>query len=74
MCIDFYVLIFSVRFAHSQNLQKYMREVKGRARFGVQAFADALLVIPKTLTANSGFDTIDTLLALQEGMGASEPE
>lgn len=47
-------------------LQKYMQEVKGRARFGVQAFADALLVIPKTLAANSGFDTIDTLLALQE--------
>jgi T-complex protein 1 subunit zeta len=51
-----------------------MPEVKGRARFGVQAFADALLVIPKTLAANSGFDTIDTLLALQEGMGVSEAE
>lgn len=43
-----------------------MLEVKGRTKFGVQAFADALLVIPKTLAANSGFDTIDTILQLQE--------
>lgn len=28
---------------------KYESEVKGRARYGVRAFADALLVIPKTL-------------------------
>jgi T-complex protein 1 subunit zeta len=48
------------------DLQKYMLEVKGRTKYGVQAFADALLVIPKTLAANSGFDTIDTLLQLQE--------
>jgi T-complex protein 1 subunit zeta len=45
-----------------------MLEVKGRAKYGVQAFADALLVIPKTLASNSGFDTIDTMLALQDGM------
>lgn len=30
-------------------LMKYESEVKGRARYGVRAFADALLVIPKTL-------------------------
>ena len=30
--------------------------VKGRARLGVQAFADALLVIPKVLAQNGGFD------------------
>jgi len=41
-------------------------EVKGRAQYGVQAFANALLVIPKTLATNSGFDTIDTLLKLKE--------
>jgi len=48
------------------DLKKYMQEIKGRAKFGVQAFADALLVIPKTLASNSGFDTIDVLLTLQE--------
>lgn len=30
-------------------LMKYETEVKGRARYGVRAFADALLIIPKTL-------------------------
>lgn len=40
--------------------------VKGRARLGVQAFADALLVIPKALAQNGGFDAQDTMVSLQE--------
>ncbi|CAK9783278.1 chaperonin-containing T-complex zeta subunit Cct6 [Cutaneotrichosporon oleaginosum] len=40
-------------------------KTKGRAKLGVQAFADALLVIPKTLAANGGFDVQDTIVALQ---------
>ncbi|KAF7790396.1 hypothetical protein EIP86_001351 [Pleurotus ostreatoroseus] len=39
---------------------------KGRAKMGVQAFAEALLVIPKTLAANGGFDVQDTVVKLQE--------
>ena len=31
--------------------------IKGRQRLGVQAFADALLIIPKVLAQNSGFDS-----------------
>lgn len=31
-------------------------EVKGKARLGVAAYAEALLVIPKVLAINSGFD------------------
>ena len=42
------------------------RGAKGRAKMGVQAFADALLVIPKTLAANGGFDVQDTIVALQD--------
>lgn len=33
----------------NQALLKYKDEVKGKQRLGVQAFAEALLVIPKTL-------------------------
>jgi T-complex protein 1 subunit zeta len=33
---------------------------------GVQAFADALLVIPKTLAQNGGFDVQDVVVALQD--------
>lgn len=44
-----------------------METINGRAKYGVKAFADALLVIPKTLATNSGFDTIDTIIKLEEG-------
>jgi len=47
-------------------LLKFKDEVKGRAKVGVQAFADAILIVPKTLAENSGFDSQDTLIALQE--------
>ncbi|KAL3943703.1 MAG: hypothetical protein SGBAC_002210 [Bacillariaceae sp.] len=40
--------------------------VKGKSKLGVQAFADALLVIPKTLAENSGLDIQDTIFNLQE--------
>lgn len=33
---------------------------------GVQAFADALLVIPKTLAQNGGFDVQDVVVSLQD--------
>jgi len=35
---------------------EYKASVKGKAKLGVEAFANALLVIPKTLAENSGFD------------------
>ncbi|RWS12760.1 T-complex protein 1 subunit zeta-like protein [Dinothrombium tinctorium] len=45
-------------------LQKYKNEVKGKAQLGVQAFSDALLVIPKTLASNAGFDPQDVIVKL----------
>ncbi|KAI9463650.1 T-complex protein 1 zeta subunit [Lactarius psammicola] len=47
-------------------VERTKKAAKGRAKMGVQAFADALLVIPKTLAANGGFDVQDTLVALQD--------
>ena len=41
------------------------KSAKGRIKMGVQAFADALLVIPKTLAQNGGFDVQDVVVALQ---------
>ncbi|CAA2938422.1 T-complex 1 subunit zeta 1 [Olea europaea subsp. europaea] len=40
------------------------KSVQGRAQLGVEAFADALLVVPKTLAENSGLDTQDVIIAL----------
>ncbi|KAL6521520.1 T-complex protein 1 subunit zeta [Orobanche gracilis] len=40
------------------------KTVKGRAQLGVEAFANALLVVPKTLAENSGLDTQDVIIEL----------
>lgn len=42
------------------------KSATGRIKMGVQAFADALLVIPKTLAQNGGFDVQDVVVALQD--------
>lgn len=47
-------------------LMTYKDTVKGRARLGIEAFAQALLVIPKVLAANSGLDPQETIVKLQE--------
>ncbi|KAK4812163.1 hypothetical protein QYF61_002266 [Mycteria americana] len=46
-------------------LIKHKPNVKGRAQLGVQAFADALLIIPKVLAQNSGYDPQETLVKVQ---------
>ena len=38
-----------------------------------QAYADALLVIPKTLAANAGYDAQDSIIKLQEAHAAQRP-
>ncbi|XP_055854405.1 T-complex protein 1 subunit zeta [Episyrphus balteatus] len=55
---------FEIR-AYNQ-LMKYKDEIKGKVRLGVQAFAESLLVIPKNLAINSGYDAQDTIVKLTE--------
>ncbi|XP_045454388.1 T-complex protein 1 subunit zeta [Melitaea cinxia] len=50
----------------NMELLKYKDTVKGKARLGIQAYAEALLVIPKTLAVNSGYDAQDIIVKLQE--------
>lgn len=47
-------------------LMEYKKSVKGRARLGIQAFADAFLIIPKVLAQNSGYDPQEVIVKLQE--------
>lgn len=56
-------------------LMKYKDTVKGKVRLGVQAYAESLLVIPKTLAVNSGYDAQDTIVKLQEEdrLGGGDP-
>jgi len=47
-------------------LMKFKPSVKGRAQLGVQAFADALLVIPKVLAQNAGLDPQECIVKLKQ--------
>lgn len=49
-------------------LLKFKRTVKGRAKIGVQAFADAMLVIPKALAQNAGLDAQGVIIELLESV------
>ncbi|KAF3490945.1 T-complex protein 1 subunit zeta [Arthroderma uncinatum] len=44
----------------------FRKTVKGKAKFGVDAFMEALLIIPKTLAANSGHDIQESIALLQD--------
>ncbi|KAJ9196596.1 hypothetical protein DTO166G4_4560 [Paecilomyces variotii] len=56
---------FQIACATHLSSENFRKTVKGKAKFGVSAFAEALLIIPKTLAANSGHDIQDSLAALQ---------
>merc|ERR1712050_427677 len=53
-------------------LKKFLETVKGRARLGIQAYADGLLIIPKVLAQNAGYDAQEVIVKLLEE-GAINP-
>nr|KAF6415241.1 chaperonin containing TCP1 subunit 6B [Molossus molossus] len=64
----------AVEVAIAEALIIYKHRIKGRTRLGVQAFADALLIIPKVLAQNSGYDPQEALIKVQaEHLESKEP-
>ncbi|XP_076624119.1 chaperonin containing TCP1 subunit 6 [Colletes latitarsis] len=60
--------------AASKVLKQHVGKVKGKQRLGVEAYAEALLIIPKILAVNSGFDAQDTIVKLfEEAAALQEP-
>ncbi len=49
----------------ARELRKYAEGFSGREQLAVNAFADALEVIPRSLSENGGLDPIDTLVTLR---------
>lgn len=49
----------------SKGINKFARSLSGREQLAVQAFADAMEVIPRTLAENAGLDPIDVLTDLK---------
>jgi len=43
-----------------------VKSTKGRTKIGVEAYAEAMLVVPKTLAENSGFDVQECIMKLNE--------
>jgi thermosome len=49
----------------SRKLHKFSESLVGREQLAVQAFANALEVVPRTLAENAGLDPIDIIVALR---------
>jgi len=48
-----------------KDLRKYATKIGGREQLAIEAFAEAVEVIPKTLAENGGLDAIDVLVELR---------
>jgi chaperonin GroEL (HSP60 family) len=46
-------------------LGKYATEIGGREQLAIQAFAETLEIVPRTLAENTGMDAIDVLVSLR---------
>ena len=51
----------------AKELRDYATKVGGREQLAIEAFADAVEVIPKTLAENGGHDPIDVMVNLRAG-------
>jgi thermosome len=49
----------------AKELRKYANKVGGREQLAVEAFADAMEIVPRALTENAGFEPIDVLIELR---------
>eukprot|EP01025_Chloroclados_australasicus_P024321 TRINITY_DN2441_c0_g1_i3.p1 TRINITY_DN2441_c0_g1~~TRINITY_DN2441_c0_g1_i3.p1 ORF type:complete len:532 (+),score=72.99 TRINITY_DN2441_c0_g1_i3:114-1709(+) len=56
---------FEVAAAHHLRT-KTKKSLEGRAKLGIEVFAEALLGIPKILAENSGFDAQESIISVQE--------
>ena len=50
------------------HLRQHAASVGGRAQMAIEAFADALEVIPATIAENAGHDPLDTILAMRHSI------
>ena len=49
----------------AKKVRSFAKKIGGREQLAIEAFADALEIIPKTLAENAGLDPIDILVALR---------
>jgi thermosome len=49
----------------SRAVRGYATQVGGREQLAIEAFADALEIVPRTLADNAGLDVLDTMVAIK---------
>jgi thermosome len=55
----------SIEIELSKAARTYATQEGGREQLAIEAFADALEIIPRTLAENAGLDTLDTMVAIR---------
>jgi len=50
-------------------ITKGLEKIKGKARLGMQAYGEGMLVIPKVLSQNAGYDPQDVIVTLVQEAG-----
>ena len=56
----------------AKSLRDYATKVGGREQLAIEAFADSMEVVPKTLAENAGLDPIDILVSLRSAHEKSD--
>ncbi|MFH5800685.1 TCP-1/cpn60 chaperonin family protein [Haladaptatus sp. CMAA 1911] len=59
--------------AVSVDLRRFARSVSGTEQLAVEAFADALEVVPEELARNAGLDPVDAVAALRTAHAGDDP-
>jgi len=49
----------------ASHLRQHAAQIGGRAQMAIEAFADALEIVPATIAENAGHDPLDTILAMR---------
>ncbi|UCH57488.1 MAG: TCP-1/cpn60 chaperonin family protein [Candidatus Bathyarchaeota archaeon] len=49
----------------ARGVRSYATQIGGREQMAIEAFSDALEIIPRTLAENAGLDTLDTMVAIK---------
>lgn len=57
----------ATEFELARKLRDYSKTYTGREQLAIEAYADALEAIPRTLASNAGLDPIDVLVELKSG-------
>jgi chaperonin GroEL (HSP60 family) len=55
----------SIEMELSRAVRTYARKVGGREQLAIEAFSDALEVVPRTLAENAGLDVLDTMAEMK---------